>query len=181
MTRKVIALFICAFVFTIVLAGCVSNSNSTASPSPSTAAVTNSASPSVSASSSPEPSVSSSPIVSSSPSPSVSPDGFVMGKVTAVNGQIITLTVVTHAADSSAALESVKTIMADNNTSITISGSLKSAAITDIAVGDVITSTLKGTTALRIIDDGPNVNPDPSAYMVSPSPSASASPSPAAS
>jgi hypothetical protein len=100
-----------------------------------------------------------------------------MGTVTSISGNTITLSVVEH--NGASATNTEKSITVDSCTSYAVSGSLKAATISDIAVGDVITSSLNGTTALKIIDNGPDINPDPSAY-VSPSPSpsdAAASPS----
>lgn len=165
MKRKGMALTAAVIVLALVLAGCAGNTNNGgAAASPNAAS-----SPSAAAATGGAPSG-----ASANPSPSVntSPDGFVMGKVTAISGTSITLSLVNPAG--------TKTITADTGTTYEISGSTKTAVLTDIAVGDVITATLNGTTALKIIDDGPNVNPNPSSY-ISPSPSASASPSPSAS
>ncbi|SHH85289.1 hypothetical protein SAMN02745823_01198 [Sporobacter termitidis DSM 10068] len=174
MKRRGIALLIGLAVVTFALAGCAGNADNGATPSPSPSASDTTASPSTEASPSAETSSSPSPEASPSPSPSpsvsVAPDGFVMGKVTTIDGNQITLSVVNPAG--------TKTITADTNTSFAVSGSTKSAALSDIAVGDVITATLNGTTALKIINDGPNIDPNPSAYISpSPSPSADASPS----
>jgi hypothetical protein len=95
-----------------------------------------------------------------------------MGKVTAVASDKITLDIVNPA--------DTRMISIDEYTSFAIAGSTKSAALSDIKVGDVITATLFADLALKIVDNGPDVNPDPSAY-ISPSPSDSASPSPSAS
>lgn len=112
-----------------------------------------------------------SPSPSPSPSPRLEPDSFVMGRVTAINGDQITLEIVNPSG--------TKTIRVDENTDYSIAGSTKNAELADIAVGDVISATLNGDLALKIIDNGTDVNPDPSAY-ISPSPTDTESPSPSA-
>jgi hypothetical protein len=164
MKRKGLALLIGLVVLSFALVGCAGKTDGNAAASPSAPAATDTG---AAASASP----------SASPSAAASADatvnGFVMGKVTAISGSQITLDVVNPAGS--------KTITVDSTlTQYAIAGSTKTAALSDIAIGDVITATLAGDTALKIINDGPNVNPDPSAYA-SPSPSDTAAASPSAS
>ena len=168
MYRRIAPLLLSLLALSVILAGCSGNTNtgSTASPAASAAA---SSTPAASTS----PAASASAAVSAPPTVAPSPDGFVMGKVTSVSGSTITLTTVNPAG--------TKTITAGAFTTYSVSGSTKTATADDIKVGDVITASLNGTTAVKIIDNGPNINPDPSAYVSpspSPSPSASAAASP---
>jgi hypothetical protein len=160
MKRKIIPLMICVFVLSAVLAGCAGNTNTDASASPGA-----SAEASASAAASPAASA------AASPSVSLTPDGFVIGKVTDISGTTMTLATVNP--------DGTKTITVDSNTAYSVSGSTKTATAADIAVGDVISVSLSGTIAMKIIDNGPDINPDPSAY-VSPSPSETAAASPSA-
>jgi hypothetical protein len=155
MKKRVIPVMMCFFAFLLVFTGC-GNDGSNVSPSPGATAPTD---------------------TSASPSPSTK--GFVMGTVTAISGDTITLSVVEHTSDT-ATSNIEKSVTVSSNTTYAVSGSKKAATLSDIAVGDVITATLSGTAALKIIDNGPDINPDPSSY-ISPSPSPTeTSPSPSA-
>jgi hypothetical protein len=165
MMRKGIVMLIGLAVLVFALVGCAPKTEDDAA-SPDTAA-----SPGVSDPAEISPSEDVSPSAEASPSADLKPDGFVMGKVTAITGDQITLETVNP--------PGTKTIRTDDNTGYSIAGSTKNAEFADIAVGDVITVTVNGDLALKIIDNGPNINPDPSAY-ISPSPSDTASPSPSA-
>ena len=156
MKRKIIPLLICVFVLSAALAGCAGKTDDNASASPSVA-----------------PEVSEGADSSTAPSPVAPglPNDFVIGRVASIDGGTFTLTTVNP--------DGTKTITADDSTTVSVSGSTKTATLGDIAVGDVISVSLSGEKALKIIDNGPDINPDPSAY-VSPSPSETA-PSPSAS
>lgn len=156
MKKRIIALTTGLLVLSVFVAGCSGKTNSGANASPSdSAAVSPAASAAVSAA------------ASASPAVSVAPDGFVMGKIKSITDTEIVLTLKNP--------DGEKTITTDLTTTFAKAGSVKTIARTDLAKGDVITATLKGTLALSIVDDGPNIDPNPSAY-VSPSPSAEASP-----
>lgn len=143
MKRRIIPLLLMIFLLSGVLAGCAGKTDTDASASPGTSSAASES-------------------TASSPAVSLTPDSFVIGTVTAINDN--TLTVATVNPDGT------KTITVGDGTTYTISGSKKTAALSDISVGDVISVTLNGTTAIKVIDNGPDINPDPSAY-VSPSPS----------